>query len=107
VILNLLLNARDALREEGTITVSSACRDGKAVFEIMDDGIGIAEDDLPRIFDPFFTTKGRAQGTGLGLAISYGIVREHRGEIHVESQAGRFTRFRVELPLVGSARAMA
>ncbi len=67
VILNLLLNARDALREQGTISVSSACRDGKAVLEVTDDGVGIAEEDLPRIFDPFFTTKGRGQGTGLGL----------------------------------------
>jgi len=107
VILNLLLNARDALREEGTITVSSVCRGGKVVFEVTDDGVGIAEEDLPRIFDPFFTTKGRGKGTGLGLAISYGIVREHHGEIHVESRSGQFTRFRVELPVPSSARAMA
>jgi PAS domain S-box-containing protein len=107
VILNLLINARDALGESGNITVVSLEHDGRAVVEVTDDGSGIAEEDLPRIFDPFFSTKGRGKGTGLGLSICYGIVQEHNGEIHVESNVGHFTRFRVELPAIGSAKALA
>ena len=107
VVLNLLLNARDAVGERGNITVLSYTKAGRAVVEVTDDGTGIAEEDLPRIFDPFFTTKGRGKGTGLGLSICYGIVQEHHGEIHVESTAGQYTRFRVELPAPGTAQALA
>jgi len=107
VVLNLLINARDAVDTEGTIGLSTSRLDGKVVLEVTDDGVGIAEEDLPRIFDPFFTTKARRKGTGLGLSISYGIVREHDGEIQVESRPDRFTRFRIELPDASSARAMA
>ena len=107
VLLNLLINARDALNEDGNITVTSFERNGRAVIEVTDDGSGIAEEDLPQIFDPFFTTKGRGNGTGLGLSICYGIVQEHNGEIHVESNVGHYTRFTVELPAIGSAKALA
>jgi PAS domain S-box-containing protein len=107
VVLNLLLNARDAVGERGNITVLTYFKNGKVVFEITDDGTGIAEEDLPRIFDPFFTTKGRGKGNGLGLSICYGIVQEHHGEIHVESSAGQYTRLRVELPAHGTAQALA
>ena len=68
---------------------------------------GSPSTDLPRIFDPFFTTKGRGKGTGLGLAISYGIVREYDGAMLVESVPGRFTRFRIELPVHKPARVSA
>ena len=107
VFLNLLMNARDAVDGEGSIRVSSGLAGDRAVVEVVDDGRGIAEDDLPRVFDPFFTTKTRGKGTGLGLSISYGIVREHDGEMHVDSVPGRFTRFRVELPVPRSAIASA
>ena len=107
VLLNLLLNARDAVGEEGRISVSTRCVDGRVVLEVQDDGVGIAEEDLPRIFDPFFTTKGRGHGTGLGLSISHGIVQEHEGEMAVESFPGEFTRFRVELPASPVAQALA
>jgi PAS domain S-box-containing protein len=100
VLLNLLINARDAVDRGGSISVGSRYNAGKILVDVVDDGVGIADEDLPSIFDPFFTTKGRGQGTGLGLSISYGIVREHHGEIHVESRPGEFTRFRVELPAV-------
>ncbi len=99
VLLNLLLNARDAVDEGGRVEITTYRRGARAVLEVTDDGVGIAEEDLPRIFDPFFTTKGRGRGTGLGLSISYGIIREHEGEIVVESSPGEFTRFRVEIPL--------
>jgi signal transduction histidine kinase len=82
-------------------------RAGAVVFEVVDDGVGIAEEDLPRIFDPFFTTKGRGKGTGLGLSISYGIVREHDGEMSVDSAPGEWTRFRVEFPQSRRAEALA
>jgi len=107
VLLNLLSNARDAVEGGGRIEVRTVQAGLRVVLEVEDDGIGISEHDLPRIFDPFFTTKGRGKGTGLGLSISYGIVREHDGAMHVESVPGRFTRFRVELPVHRPARASA
>jgi signal transduction histidine kinase len=67
--------------------------------EVEDDGKGIEAEHLDKIFDPFFTTKEVGKGTGLGLAISYGIVTRHGGSIRVESQPGRGTRFRVQLPV--------
>ena len=107
VLLNLLMNARDAVEEGGRIGVATSRREDRVVLEVTDDGVGIPDEVLPRIFDPFFTTKGRGQGTGLGLSISYGIVREHDGDMHVESVPGEMTRFRVELPLVTTVRALA
>jgi signal transduction histidine kinase len=107
VLLNLLLNARDAVDGDGRIQVRTAEESDRVVLEIVDDGAGIAEEDLPRIFDPFFTTKGRGRGTGLGLSISYGIVHEHEGEMSVSSEPGRYTKFRVELPSARAAEAMA
>lgn len=107
VLLNLLSNARDAVEGGGHITVRTANSGERVVLEVVDDGVGIAEDDLPRIFDPFFSTKGRGKGSGLGLSISYGIVREHEGAMQVESVPGEFTRFRVELPVHRPARVFA
>ncbi len=107
VLLNLLMNARDALDSGGTIKLQGRSRNGKIEMLVEDDGVGIAEEDLDSIFDPFFTTKGRGRGTGLGLSITYGIVQEHGGEIHVESHPGEYTRFRVELPAPPGAQATA
>jgi signal transduction histidine kinase len=87
----------------GSIVISTASRGDRVILEVEDDGAGIAEEDLPRIFDPFFTTKGRGKGTGLGLSITYGIVREHDGEMQVESVPGAFTRFRVDLPAIADS----
>jgi PAS domain S-box-containing protein len=107
VLLNLLINARDAVGEDGIISIASSSRDGRAVVEVVDDGIGIAEEDLPRIFDPFFTTKKRGEGTGLGLSISYGIVQELNGDIQVESDPGKRTCFRIKLPMFRGKQALA
>lgn len=104
VLLNLLINAREAVGDEGTIEVATTECDGAVQIEIADDGPGIPAADLPRIFDPFFTTKTRGKGTGLGLSICYGIVREHDGEIFVDSREGDGTRFRIVLPAAASAR---
>jgi PAS domain S-box-containing protein len=107
VLLNLLLNATDAVGQGGRISLETRSDDGRVVLEVTDNGAGIDEDDLPRIFDPFFTTKGRGKASGLGLSISYGIVREHSGELLVESVPGEFTRFRVVLPGNDPAEALA
>jgi PAS domain S-box-containing protein len=101
VLLNLILNARQAIEAEGTIRVSVGSEGSWVVLCVEDDGCGIPEDLIDRIFDPFFTTKGVGEGTGLGLAISYEIVRRHGGEIEVESTAGRGSKFQVRLPAAG------
>ena len=101
VILNVSLNAVDAMPHGGRLTISTALSpktDG-LWMTFADTGQGIAPGDLPNIFDPFFTRK--AGGTGLGLAISYDIVQQHRGRIEVESEPGRGTTFRIWLPTKG------
>ncbi len=98
VLLNLFLNARDAMPDGGTLSVRSWGEAGFVHIEVADTGQGIAPEHLSRIYDPFFTTKGVKKGTGLGLSITYGIVQEHNGIIEVESQVGTGTRFRLEFP---------
>jgi PAS domain S-box-containing protein len=99
VLLNLLLNAADAVGESGTIRLATSASGGRARIDVEDDGCGIAPEALERVFDPFFTTKPVGQGTGLGLSISYEIVQRHGGEITVRSEVGRGTLFSVFLPL--------
>jgi len=101
VFMNLILNAAEATPADGRLTLTTRV-DATRRFvesEFADTGCGIKEADLERIFDPFFTTKGARRGTGLGLAISYGIVKEHRGTITVESTVGKGTTFVVSLPV--------
>jgi signal transduction histidine kinase len=81
-----------------TETVSRNNRDW-VVVAVMDTGIGISPRDQARIFEPFFTTKGNQGGTGLGLSVTYGIVTDHGGQIDVESQPGKGSKFTVWLPL--------
>ena len=107
VILNLLLNAEQAMLEAKTggriMATTNVSRDGREVHaEVIDDGPGIAPDALPHIFEPFFTTKTVGSGTGLGLSVSYGIVEEHGGRLGVESRPGR-TVFTLDLPVVRPA----
>jgi signal transduction histidine kinase len=100
VFLNLILNARDAMDDGGTLRIATRSHEGLATVEVSDTGKGIPAEDLPRIYDPFFTTKSAKKGTGLGLAVTYGIVREHNGSIEVSSKPGDGTRFRLDFPLL-------
>jgi hypothetical protein len=101
VLLNLLLNAVQAIEGPGAVRVEIASRNGSATVSVSDTGRGIAPENLPNIFRPFFTTKGN--GTGLGLSLARRIVEEHRGRIEVSSELGKGTMFRVFLPLRTSA----
>jgi signal transduction histidine kinase len=99
VLVNLVVNAIQAMQPGGHLTIGTrAARGGTRVeVSVRDTGKGIPPEYLPHIFDPFFSTKG-VEGTGLGLSVSYGIIKNHQGEIQVESQAGRGTTFTVSLP---------
>ncbi len=104
VVVNLVVNARDAFTEGGSITLgvrgvsggSTSC----ARLEVIDTGPGMAPELLDRVFDPFFTTKPVGTGTGLGLAVVYGVVSAHDGTVQIESSVGKGTTVRVDLPLV-------
>jgi two-component system, NtrC family, sensor kinase len=99
VLIALLMNALDASREGGAIEVATHHGpDGRVSLTVSDSGAGIAPEHLDKIFNPFFTTKPTGQGTGLGLAVCHGVVTAHGGDIRVESQVGKGTRFSVELP---------
>ncbi len=102
VLLNLVLNALQALPdrpiERNEVKLALDERDGRAIVEVADNGIGIESANLAHIFDPFFTTKKK--GTGLGLAISKQIIEEMGGQIQVESRPGHGTRFRISWPLL-------
>ncbi len=98
VFLNILVNARQAIKGKGEIIITTLREDDKVVIKIKDTGIGISKDQLSKVFDPGFTTKGVGVGTGLGLAICYNIIQDHKGEIKVESEIGKGTTFTVVLP---------
>jgi signal transduction histidine kinase len=105
VLLNLLVNAAQAIPEKGEITVRTGQLGDEVFIAISDTGSGIPAETLPRIFEPFFTTKPVGKGTGLGLAISYDIVHKHKGRIEVESTVGKGTTFTVWLPINPPAEA--
>lgn len=96
-LLNLFKNACEAMPRQGRLTVTLSRKDGMAVTEVRDTGIGITDDELERIFQPFYTSK--EDGTGLGLPISRKIVQDHGGTIEVQSEKGVGTTFRILLPL--------
>jgi two-component system NtrC family sensor kinase len=102
VFLNLIINAAEAMNGSGTLTLSTGFGiNAKHIeIEVKDTGHGISMENMEKIFNPFFTTKEIGHGVGLGLAISYGIVKEHNGEITVESEYGKGATFTVSLPIV-------
>jgi PAS domain S-box-containing protein len=115
VIMNLVLNARDAMRTRGTLTITCANTDFDEVqaaahlgakpgphvmLAVSDTGVGMSKETMEHMFEPFFTTKPTGKGTGLGLATVYGIVRQTGGHISVESELGKGSTFRVYFPAV-------
>lgn len=105
VLTNLILNARDAMANGGTITLRTILDGDRVRIEVADTGEGISQENLSKIFDPFFTTKAVGSGTGLGLAVTYGIVQEHGGTIEAKSPNGSGATFVLTLPLGAPAQA--
>ncbi len=102
VVVNILINASQAIEKKmGAIVIRTAFleKEGENLLRISDDGKGIDEKTLKQIFDPFFTTKRNQGGTGLGLSIAYGIIKEHKGRIDVESKPGVGTTFAIHIPV--------
>ncbi|HYU35239.1 MAG TPA: ATP-binding protein, partial [Thermoanaerobaculia bacterium] len=116
VLLNLIANARDAMPEDGRLTIRTASMElseenqlrlppgSYVTLTVTDTGVGMSPEVLARLFEPFFTTKERGQGTGLGLSTVYGIVRQSGGEIQAESAPGAGTTFTIYLPQADAAR---
>ncbi|MAR90696.1 MAG: ATP-binding protein [Pseudomonadota bacterium] len=98
VVVNLVINASQAIAERGTIRVETRETESRTQIRIADTGCGIPAEQLSRIFDPFFTTKPVDVGTGLGLSISHGIIEQHGGSISVSSEVGQGTVFSISLP---------
>ena len=99
VLVNMVLNAIDAMPEGGTLSLTTRSAGDSVIITVIDTGVGMYPEVRSKIFDPFFTTKGKA-GLGLGLAVSFGIIRRHGGNIEVDSQYGKGTEFRITLPVV-------
>ncbi|MBN2246649.1 MAG: cache domain-containing protein [Candidatus Aminicenantes bacterium] len=99
VFLNLMMNASDAMPKGGTLTIQTDLTKDKKFVEIsfIDTGIGIPKENIHKLFDPFFTTK--SSGTGLGLAVSYGIIKQHQGNIDIESEPGKGSAFIISFPI--------
>lgn len=100
VLVNLTLNACEAMPNGGTLMIGTACLGEQVSIEVTDTGCGIKATHLDQVFEPFFTTKPAGKGTGLGLSVSYGIVRQHGGTLEVDSQEGKGTTFTITLPAV-------
>lgn len=100
-VINIILNAIDAMPQGGTLSIESLRQaEGRGIeLKLKDTGCGIAKEDMPRIFEPFFTTKKEGKGVGLGLSTVYGIIERHKGTINVESEVAKGTIFTIKLPL--------
>jgi len=99
VLVNLIVNAVQAMPEGGKLTVQTLSSDGHVSLIVEDTGIGMSEEVVRQIFIPFFTTKDVNEGTGLGLPVVHGIVTSHGGSIKVESKMGDGTQFKIQLPV--------
>jgi signal transduction histidine kinase/DNA-binding response OmpR family regulator len=99
VFLNMIVNANQAIKDRGELTITTYRKNDKVYIEIKDTGVGIPKKNLKKIFDPGFTTKGVGVGTGLGLSICYRIIQDHQGEIKVKSDVGMGTTFTIILPM--------
>jgi PAS domain S-box-containing protein len=99
VILNLVMNALQAMEEGGTLRITQECKDSYVYLSIADTGCGIPKENLSKLFTPFFTTKEVGEGTGLGLTVVHGIIQEHEGTIRVESQKKKGSTFIISLPI--------
>ena len=99
VMLNIFKNAKEAMSNGGTLTVRTAREDQKVSVHIQDTGVGIPEEIRNKVFEAFFTTKQKVKGVGLGLSVCYGIIKDHGGEIRVESEEGKGTTFIISLPV--------
>ncbi len=99
VFMNLILNSMQAMPDGGVLTVSSESDKNNITISIEDTGYGIPEGKLDKVFEPFYTTKETGKGTGLGLSVSYGIIQQHKGQIHAVSKKGEGTTLVVSLPL--------
>jgi two-component system NtrC family sensor kinase len=105
-LIALIINAIEAMPDGGKIRISTRSNDNQHVkITIADTGMGIPPDKLKNIFDPFFTTKDEAKSTGLGLFVAYGIIKEHKGTIEVQSEPGKGTQFYIKLPVSGFSEA--
>ena len=102
VFMNLLVNAAQAIVEQGVIYIETQLNGDKIRIVIRDTGSGIPLENIPKIFDPFFTTKSVGKGTGLGLNLAYNIIKKHGGTIQVESEIGVGTTFSIDLPLTNN-----
>jgi signal transduction histidine kinase len=102
VLMNLIMNAKHAIGDKGVLSLSTWMNNSgcQVMIRIADTGYGIEKKNLAQIFDPFFTTKPTGEGTGLGLSVSYGIIKNHGGEILVESKIGEGSTFTIVLPIV-------
>ena len=98
VFVNILLNALHAVRQNGKVAIHVIEQQEHVVVRVLDDGVGIREQDLPQIFNPFFSTKDEGEGTGLGLSVSYGIVKKHQGNIQVSNRPEGGVKVEVVLP---------
>jgi signal transduction histidine kinase len=103
VLINLVINAIQAMPQGGKLSIRTGNHAGHVSLIVEDSGIGMDEEVVKKIFTPFFTTKDVGQGTGLGLAVVHGIITSHGGSIQVESKAGHGTRFEIQLPREGPA----
>ncbi|MBV5294910.1 MAG: PAS domain S-box protein [Curvibacter lanceolatus] len=99
VLMNLIVNAAQAIKDKGVITLETEVRGDWIAISVSDTGCGMNDEVRKRIFEPFYTTKPVGQGTGLGLSLSYSIVQKHGGRIEVESSPGTGTKFTVHLPI--------